>query len=133
MSGSDVRAVDTNVLVRLVARDDPKQVAAAEAFIAHGAWVPHIVLVEAAWVLDAVYDLAPTAIATAMEMLLNHKDLVIQDADVVAAALTRYRRRPAAGLSDCLVLEVARKTGHLPLGTFDRELGRLEGAQKLLG
>jgi len=29
------------------------------------------------------------------------------------------------------VLEVARKAGHLPLGTFDRELGKLEGAQKL--
>jgi predicted nucleic acid-binding protein len=35
------------------------------------------------------------------------------------------------GFSDCLILEVARKAGHLPLGTFDRELGRLEGAQRL--
>ena len=35
------------------------------------------------------------------------------------------------GFSDCLVLEAARKAGHLPLGTFDRELGKLEGAQKL--
>jgi predicted nucleic acid-binding protein len=33
--------------------------------------------------------------------------------------------------SDCLVLEVARKSGHLPLGTFDRELGKLDGAQRL--
>ena len=47
-----MRAVDTNVLVRLVTRDDPKQVRAAEAFVANGAWVPHLVLVEAMWVLE---------------------------------------------------------------------------------
>lgn len=41
-----MRAVDTNVLVRLATRDDAKQVAAAEAFIAKGAWVPHLVLAE---------------------------------------------------------------------------------------
>jgi len=44
-----MRAIDTNVLVRLAARDDAKQVAAAEAFVARGAWVSHLVLVEAVW------------------------------------------------------------------------------------
>jgi len=51
-----VRAVDTNILVRLATRDDAKQVARAEAFVAHGAWVPHLVLAEATWVLTAVYN-----------------------------------------------------------------------------
>ena len=37
----------------------------------------------------------------------------------------------ALGFSDCLVLETARKAGHLPLGTFDRNLARLDGAQRL--
>jgi predicted nucleic-acid-binding protein len=126
-----MRAVDTNVLVRLVARDDAKQVAAAEAFIALGAWVSHLVLAEAMWVLASVYDLGPSAIATAVEMLLNHRDLSLQDADVVAAALEHFRRRPKLGFSDCLVLEVTRKAGHTPLGTFDRELSKLDGAQRL--
>lgn len=126
-----MRAVDTNVLVRLVTRDDAKQVVAAEAFVANGAWVSHLVLAETMWVLASVYDLGPAAIATAVEMLLNHKDLVLQDSDVVAAALQHFRKRPRLGFSDCLVLEVARKAGHLPLGTFDRNLGKLEGAQKL--
>ncbi len=125
-----MRAVDTNVLVRLVTRDDAKQVAAAEAFVANGAWVSHLVLAEAMWVLAGVYELGPAAIATAVEMLLNHKDLVIQDSDAAAAALLHFRKRPRLGFSDCLVLEVARKAGHLPLGTFDRGLGKLEGAQK---
>ncbi len=126
-----MRAVDTNVLVRLATRDDAKQVAAAEAFIATGAWVSHLVLVEAMWVLASVYDLGPAAIATAVEMFLNHRDLSLQDADVVAAALAHFRKRPKLGFSDCLVLEVARKAGHVPLGTFDHELSKLDGAQRL--
>jgi predicted nucleic-acid-binding protein len=126
-----MRAVDTNVLVRLATRDDTQQTAAAEAFVTGGAWASHLVLVEAMWVLNAVYGLGPDRIASAVEMFLNHRDLTIQDADAVAAALANFRRRPALGFSDCLILEVARKAGHLPLATFDRELGKLEGAKRL--
>jgi len=39
--------------------------------------------------------------------------------------------KPALGFSDCLVLEIARKAGHTPLGTFDRNLSRIEGAERL--
>lgn len=126
-----MRAVDTNVLVRLVTRDDVAQVAAAEAFVEKGAWVPHLALAETTWMLEAVYDLGAAAIATAVEMLLNHKDLVLEEAGVVSNALANFRRRPALGFSDCLMLEVARKAGHLPLGTFDRGLGKLDGAAVL--
>jgi len=126
-----MRAVDTNVLVRLVTRDDAKQVEAAEAFVAKGAWVPHLALAEASWVLTAVYHLEAADIATAVDMLLNHRDLTLQDSDAVAAALEHYRRRPALGFSDCLILEVARKAGHLPLGTFDLGLSKLDGAERL--
>ena len=126
-----MRAVDTNVLVRLVTRDERKQAAAAESFISKGAWVSTLVLVEATWVLGAAYELSQPEIATAVEMLLHHKDLTIQDSDTVAAALEHYRRRPALGFSDCLILETARKAGHLPLGTFDRDLAKLDGAEGL--
>lgn len=126
-----MRAIDTNVLVRLVTRDDARQVAAAEAFVAKGAWVPQLALAEATWVLSAVYDLDAAEIATAIEMLLNHKDVTIEESEVVSSALQRFRKRPALGFSDCLMLEVARKAGHVPLGTFDRNLGRMEGAETL--
>lgn len=126
-----MRAVDTNLLVRLIARDDLAQAASAEAFVAPGAWVPQIALVEAIWVLGSIYGMKPQQIAEAIEMLLNHKELTLQDSDAVAAALRHFRKRPAVGFSDCLVLEVSRKAGYLPLGTFDRRLGRLEGAQAL--
>lgn len=126
-----MRAVDTNVLVRLVTRDDPKQVVAAEAFVEQGAWISHLALAEATWVLSAVYGLAPREIATAVEMLLNHQSLTLQEAETVSNALAQFRKRPALGFSDCLMLEAARRSGHLPLGTFDRNLARLEGAQRL--
>ena len=126
-----MHAVDTNVLVRLIARDDARQVKAAEAFVANGAWVSLIVLVESTWVLSSVYELDSSKIATAVEMLLGHKDLTLQESEVVAAALARFLERPSMGFSDCLVLEIARKAGHLPLGTFDRSLSKLAGAQRL--
>jgi predicted nucleic-acid-binding protein len=126
-----MRSVDTNVLVRLVTRDDEKQVAAAEAFVERGAWVPQLALAEATWVLSAVYDLDARAIATAVEMLLNHRDLTLEGSEVVASAVEVFRKRPALGFSDCLIHEAARKAGHLPLGTFERGLGRLEGAETL--
>lgn len=126
-----MRAVDTNLLVRLLTRDDPRQVAAAEAFVSRGAWVPHLALVETVWALDSVYELEPAAIADAVEMLLDHEHLTVQDPEAVTAALQSYRTKPRLSFSDCLVLEVARKAGHLPLGTFDRDLGKLEGTQRL--
>lgn len=126
-----MRAVDTNVLVRLVVRDDPEQVRIAESYIVTGAWVSHLVLAETVWVVDAVYDRTPEQIATAIDMLLNHKSLTIQDAEVVTQALEQFRKRPATGFSDCLVLEIARKSGHLPLGTFDRDLAKLDGTKWL--
>lgn len=126
-----MRAVDTNVLVRLVTRDDARQSAAADEFVAKGAWVSHLALAEATWVLAAVYGLNAPTIATALEMLLQHEHLSLQEPAVVEGALKRYRQSPALGFSDCLTLEVARKAGHLPLGTFDRKLARIDGAQRL--
>jgi predicted nucleic-acid-binding protein len=98
-------AVDTNVLVRLLTRDDAAEVSAAESFISKGAWISHLVLAETLWVL--------------------------QDADVVTAALGHYRQRPAVDFSDCLVLEIARKAGHLPVATFDRNFAKLDDVRRL--
>jgi len=126
-----MRAVDTNVLVRLITRDDSRQAASADAFIEKGAWVPVLALADAMWVLATVYHRNAAALAIAIEMLLNHKDLTLQDSEVVSAALDLFRSRPSLGFSDCLMVQFARKAGHLPLGTFDRGLSKVEGAQLL--
>jgi predicted nucleic-acid-binding protein len=126
-----MRAVDTNVLVRLVVRDDPHQAEAAEKFVAQGAWVSHLVLAETLWVLDAVYGRSAKQLMDAVAMLVEHHDLTLQDADVVVAALAQFRKRPALGFSDCLVLATARKAGHIPVATFDRNFAKLPDTVRL--
>ncbi len=124
-----MRAVDTNVLVRLITRDDERQAMAAQRFVEKsGGWVSHIVLTELAWVLDSVYALGRAEIAKAMELLLDQEQVVVQDPDVAIAALSLYRKGGGHDFADCLIVEVARKAGHGPVGTFDRKLARLPGA-----
>jgi predicted nucleic-acid-binding protein len=126
-----MRAVDTNVLVRLITRDDVRQAALADAFVESGAWISILALAEASWVVQKLYNRTAAELAAAISVLLDHKNLTLQDPEAVTAALDLFRKRPALGFSDCLMLELARKAGHLPLATFDRNLGKVEGAQKL--
>lgn len=124
-------AVDTNVLVRLVVRDDPRQVRSAEAFVKEGAWVSLLALAETTWVLASAYELGPDRIASGIEMLLDHRQLILEDRSSVAAAGATFRKHPKLGFSDCLMVEVARAAGHAPLGTFDKDLSKVEGAVRL--
>jgi len=124
-------AVDTNVLVRLIVRDDSKQVRSAEAFVRDGAWVSLLALAETTWVLGSAYGLDADRIASGIEMLLDHKQLVLEARATVAAALASFRRHPKLGFSDCLMVEAARAAGHLPLGTFDKDLSKVDGALRL--
>jgi predicted nucleic-acid-binding protein len=126
-----MRAVDTNVLVRLIAQDDERQFASAAQFVKNGAWISVLALAEAVWVLTSAYGLSPQAIARAIEMLLDNREVVLQDTEAVRAALQLFRKRPSLGFSDCLMLELARSAGHLPLGTFDGNLAKADGAVKL--
>jgi len=86
-----MHAIDTNVLVRLIARDDAKQLKAAEQFVEKGGWVSILALAESTWVLASVYERSPADIATAVEMLLKHRTISLQDSEVVGAALTAFR------------------------------------------
>jgi len=119
------------VLVRLIARDDQKQLETAQEFVSKGVWISHVVLAETSWVLESVFKFSSDKITVAIAALLNHAQVTIQDADVVEAALENFRRRPAVSFSDSLIVEIARKSGHLPVGTFDRELSKLDGTQRL--
>ncbi len=126
-----MRAIDTNVLVRILTGDDARQCEVAEAFVEEGAWISAVVLAETVWTLSSKYGQSATDIDCAVAMLLSHDRLVLQDSDAVASALEQFRARPSLGFADCLILALARKAGHLPLGTFDRTLAKLPGAQRL--
>ena len=126
-----MRAVDTSVLVRLIVRDDPRQVARAEAFVAQGAWIALPVLAEAVRVLKSVYGLNRQRLGVVVGMLIEHDRLALQDEDVVRKAHSTFERERSIEFSDCLIVESARKAGHVPVGTFDRKIARLEGTSKV--
>ena len=126
-----MRAVDTNVVVRLIARDDPRQTEKAEDFISDGAWVSNLVFAESVWVLESVYELTKTQLRTAISMLLEHQQLILQEADAVRGALEDFAAKRGVGFTDCLMVAVARKNGHLPVGTFDKKLSKLTDVQAI--
>ena len=128
-----MRAVDTNVLIRALTGDDPVQSPAARAFIRDNGpvWVSHVVLVETIWALDSVYACGKPQVVKALNRIFDNKDLALEEPAVVRAALALYQSKARVGFSDCVVLERARSAGHLPLATFDKALGRAEGAHPL--
>lgn len=126
-----MRAVDANVLVRLIVRDDARLVAAAQRYIEGGAWVSHLVLAEVTWVLAAVYDFDRRSLVEAIQILLDHRDVSVEDASVVSAALAAFKAKPNISFVDHLIVAVARKSGNVPVGTFDRSLGTVEGAARI--
>ena len=129
--GTSMRAVDTNLLVRLIVRDDPAQVEKAEAFVTPSAWVSQFVLAETIWVLESVYGLGRTQIATVVRMIVEHDQLTLQGEDAVRGAHAAFERDRSVGFSDCLIVETARKAGHLPVGTFDKAMSRIDGTHAL--
>lgn len=82
-----MRAVDANVLVRLTARDDPRQTASAESFVCKGAWVSVPAPAEAMRVPGGVCELSAPGQARAVEILLENRQLALQEREIVAAAL----------------------------------------------
>jgi len=128
-----MRAIDTNVLVRVLVGDDPIQRASAEAFIrAEGpVWISHVVLVETIWVLESVYDQKKPQLVEALARILDNRELAVADPGVARAALEHFQAKGKTDFGDCLILEIARKAGHLPLATFDKALAKAAGAQQL--
>jgi predicted nucleic-acid-binding protein len=124
-----MHAVDTNVLVRALVGDDPGQSPLAVAFIrAHGpVWVSHVVLVETIWVLDSAYDQGKPRLVEALARILDNKEIALEDPAIVRKALELFRSGKKLDFSDCMILEIARRAGHVPLATFDQALGKAEG------
>lgn len=126
-----MRAVDTNVVVRIVTGDTVAHAAVADEFVKGGTWVPLAAVLETAWVLAAIYDFPPERIAEAMEMLLRHTELVLEEGDLIQRALETFRGKPTIQFADAFILESARRAGHLPLGTFDKKLASRPGTFRL--
>ncbi len=116
--------LDTNVLVRYVLQDDPRQSQqASRLFDSLSAdspgFVSVVVLVELAWVLGAGYKIPRAQLAAVLEALLRSKELVIDRADVVAQALQRFGSG-GADFADALIERMATAAGCATTMTFDQ-------------
>lgn len=116
-------AVDTNVVVRLIVKDDSEQRAAARALLRDGIFVSHAVLMEAEWVLRSVYGFDRQTIGEALSDLLALAGVDTADTELLRWALDRYRA--GADWADMLHLIDARGKGAFV--TFDRDLARSAG------
>ena len=87
-----------------------------------------MVLADCVWVLTSLFKLDRKHVDTAIDMLLQHQTLLIERPNVVAAALAQFRLVKRVSFTDCLLVEIARAAGHMPLGTFDRALAKADGA-----
>lgn len=115
--------LDTNVLVRYVMQDDPRQSPKANRLIESlrgddPGFVPVVVLVELVWVLGAGYKLSREQLAVVLETLLRSKELAIDRADLVTQALARFKSS-SADFSDALIERMAAAAGCEATFSFD--------------
>lgn len=126
-------AVDTNILVRFFAQDDPIQCAAADKLMrslsaADPAWVSHAVLLELVWVLTRIYRFDQPAMIRILDSILGLEQLRIEQIDTVHSALRDYRAGKA-DFSDCLIAASAKTAGCARTVTFDQIAARDAGME----
>ena len=125
-------ALDTNVLIRFLVRDDEAQAAKARRLVERCAeagdhcLVSNPVLCELEWVLESVYGASRSEVASAVEGLLSMPPFQVEDAELTQQALQAYAKGKA-DFSDYLLGLVGRSRGARTTYTFDRDLRRVEG------
>ena len=116
-----MRAVDTNVIVRYLTNDDPKQAAKARTLIGHEPiFVPRTVLLEVEWVLRSVYDFPSARIISALRALAGLPGIMVEDASLIAKGLDWTEE--GMDFADALHLSACAKCEAFL--TFDKRLAR---------
>jgi predicted nucleic-acid-binding protein len=115
--------LDTNVLVRYIMQDDPKQSAKATALIEqlspdNPGFITLVSVVELYWVLTSSYGLTAQQVKQALEVLLRAKQIIVDRADQVLRAL-RVFDDGKADFADCLIERTAAAAGCEQTMTFD--------------
>jgi len=128
--------LDTNVLVRYLAQDDPVQSPMATELIEHGlseeepGFISVVVIAELAWVLERAYRLGDQDIATAIEGVLQAAVLVVENEQEVFTAMVALKDGRGS-FADALIGALGVKVGCVRTVTFDRGAQRLEGFELL--
>lgn len=121
-------ALDTNVVVRFLVQDDKKQAEIATRLInemteQEPGYICREVVIEVVWVLERAYRLTRKQIVPAIEGLISSKELIVEDAERVALALSRFQEG-GAGFSDHMILLASLGIQCSGLATFDKTLGK---------
>lgn len=128
-------ALDTNVLVRYLAQDDPAQARTATRFIEERltaddpGFISTIVLCEIVWVLETCYHVARANLVSIVKALLDTRQIVVDEANAVRAALNHS----SVDLVDAIIHEAGRSHQCRATVTFDRKFARLDGVELLEG
>ena len=128
--------LDTNVLVRYLAQDDPVQSPKATELIErrlseeNPGFVSVVAMVETAWVLDRAYGLADREIAAAIERTLQADVLFVEDEQEVFAAMIALKEGHGS-FADALIGGLGGRAGCSHTLTFDHKASRLPGFEPL--
>lgn len=128
--------IDTNLLLRLIVGDEPKQAVTAREYLRgwcsadEPGYVCHIVLVELVWTLARAYGYPREKIAAAIEQILETAQLDVESSNDVAAAVKDYRSG-TSDFADCLLVRVNSAAGCSHTVTFDRKAAKLKGFELL--
>lgn len=126
--------LDTNILVRYLAQDDPVQSAKASDILErrltlrNPGYVSVIAMVETVWVLDRAYGLPAQEIAAAVERMLQVEVLVIENEQEVFSAMVALKQGHGS-FADALIAGLGARAGCTRTLTFDRKATRLAGFQ----
>jgi predicted nucleic-acid-binding protein len=127
--------LDTNILVRFYAQDDPEQCRRGEEFLqtlspeAPG-FVSLVSLIELVWVLRSRYRLHKAELVQLLERLLDSPELAVENQTVVNQALRRFAASKA-DLADCLIERSGHAGGCRETVTFDVDAARSAGMRLL--
>jgi len=131
-----LKALDTNLLVRLLTNDEPRQAAKVEAWLRNNAspkspaYVDHIVLCELAWVLERSYGHARAEVHAVLAALLEHHHLKVEAPALVRQSLMLFADGPA-DFSDYLLAVRAQAAGYAPVLTLAKKAAK-SGTHQLL-
>ena len=131
-----MKAVDTNVLVRYIVQDDPKQSAVATRFVEktcskeEPAFINHIVLCEMVWVLESCYGQSRTQTLKVLEQVLRVAQFRVEDAHDVWRAVEDYRHS-RADFADHMLARINQAHGCEVTFTFDSSAASAPGFRLL--
>ncbi len=126
--------LDTNILVRYIAQDDPKQSPKAVRFVesltaeAPG-YVSIVAVIELVWVLGSCYAQTKEEIGEILGTLLRTKEIVVANADTVWKAVRMFKEAKTTDFADCLIECFSGYAGCDYTATFDRNAAKHCGMQ----